>query len=169
MRESNFIDPRGEYKRVCPYCYDTFIATHMNRFYCPEKNGIKNFCKHRQKRLLKELKEDGFKLDRPKRPPLKLLFEPSEKDFRNIDEAIKETLLHRKIEILEQVLGEADSKRISLTELEELGFMIDDTDEFIINEFETRSPKFGNIILIFHTENNVEIKKNLKNQTHECT
>jgi ribosomal protein S27AE len=87
MLLENFQDPRGEYKRICPYCLEPFIATHMNRFYCPEKNGVKNFCKHRQKRLVGELKESGIEIDRPERPPLKLLYEPSEKDFRNIDES----------------------------------------------------------------------------------
>lgn len=159
MNSENFLDPRGEYKRVCPYCYDTFIATHMNRFYCPEKNGIKNFCKHRQKRLVKELNEDGFELERPKRPPLKLLFEPSDKDFRNIDEGIKETLLNRKIKILEKVLGESVSKNIAWDELEKLGFTLDTTDEFTLNDFGSKSPTYGKIQLIRYEGNIMKIKK----------
>lgn len=159
MSIENFKDPRGEYKRICPYCLEPFTATHMNRFYCPEKNGIKNFCKYRQKRLLKGLKEDGFELDRPNRPPLKLLFEPSDKDFRNIDEGIKETLLNRKIKILEKVLGESESKDIAWDELENLGFTLDTTDEFTLNDFGSQSPTYGKIQLIRHEGNIMKIKK----------
>ncbi|MBU3661282.1 MAG: hypothetical protein FGM14_15535 [Flavobacteriales bacterium] len=159
MSIENFKDPRGEYKRICPYCLEPFIATHMNRFYCPEKNGVKNFCKHRQKRLVSELKESGIEIERPKRPPLKLLFEPSDKDFRNIDEGIKETLLNRKIKILEKVLGESESKDIAWDELENLGFTLDTTDEFTLNEFGTQSPTYGKIQLIRHEGNIMKIKK----------
>lgn len=159
MYSENFKDPRGEYKRICPYCLEPFIATHMNRFYCPEKNGIKNFCKHRQKRLIKEFKESGIELERPKRPPLKLLFEPSEKDFRNIDEGIKETLLNRKIKILEKVLGESVSKEIAWDELEKLGFTLDSSDEITLNEFGTQSPTYGKFQLIRHEGNIMKIKK----------
>jgi hypothetical protein len=122
MYSENFKDPRGEYNRICPYCLEPFTATHMNRFYCPEKNGIKNFCKHRQKRLIKELKEDGIEIDRPKRPPLKLLYEPSEKDFRNIDEGIKETLLSRNIKLLNELLDGEKRKIVNLEQLENIGF-----------------------------------------------
>ena len=159
MSIENFKDPRGEYKRICPYCLEPFIATHMNRFYCPEKNGVKNFCKHRQKRLVNELKESGIEIDRPERPPLKLLYEPSEKDFRNIDEGIKETLLNRKIRILEKVLGESDSKDIAWDELENLGFTLDTTDEFTLNDFGSQSPTYGKIQLIRHEGNIMKIKK----------
>jgi hypothetical protein len=45
-------DPRGEYVRICPYCEEEFIANHMLREYCPEKNGKKDYCKNRYKRIL---------------------------------------------------------------------------------------------------------------------
>lgn len=47
-------DPLGEYVRVCPYCGDQFTAGHMNREFCPEKNGFKDYCKNRYKRIVKE-------------------------------------------------------------------------------------------------------------------
>jgi hypothetical protein len=159
MHSDNFKDPRGEYMRICPYCLEPFIATHMNRFYCPEKNGIKNFCKYRHKRLVKLLKDNGVEIDRPKRPPLKLLFETSEKDFRNIDDSIKETLLNRKMKILEKVLGESDSKNIKWANLENLGFTLDTYDEFTVNEFGTRSPTYGEFQLIWIDEYELLIKK----------
>lgn len=162
MKTENFQDPRGEYIRVCPYCHETFIATHMNRFYCPEKNGKKDFCKARFKRLVKELKEVGIEIERPKRPPLKLLFEPSEKTFRNIDEAIQDTVLNRKINILEQFLNDSDSRIISWDELQSLGFTLDEFDEIIENEYGTRSPKYKKIQLVWLEENKIEIRK-LKN------
>jgi hypothetical protein len=46
-------DPRGEYKRTCPYCDKEFTANHMNREFCPEKNGMINYCKNRYKRIAK--------------------------------------------------------------------------------------------------------------------
>jgi ribosomal protein S27AE len=46
-------DPRGEYKRTCPYCEKEFTANHMNREFCPEKNGKIDYCKNRYKRIAK--------------------------------------------------------------------------------------------------------------------
>ena len=46
------IDPRGEYYRECPYCKLQFTANHINREYCPSKNGKKDWCKNRYKRLV---------------------------------------------------------------------------------------------------------------------
>lgn len=57
--ETEYEDPRGEYLRICPYCDDEFVADHMNREFCPEKNGIKNWCKNRYKRISKELNTDN--------------------------------------------------------------------------------------------------------------
>jgi hypothetical protein len=159
MSIENFQDPRGEYKRVCPYCLEHFTVTHMNRYYCPEKNSKKDFCKSRFKRLVKELKESGIEIDRPKRPPLKLFLESVEKNFRNIDEGIKKALLNRKIKILEKVLGESDSKNITWDKLENLGFTLDSYDKFTINEYGTRSPTFDFIQLIWLDENELIIKK----------
>ncbi len=51
MSEFENPDPRDEYIRICPYCVEEFIAGHMNRLFCPEKNGIINFCKNRWKRI----------------------------------------------------------------------------------------------------------------------
>lgn len=46
-----FEDVHGEYLRKCPYCQEFFTADHMNRKFCPTKNGRNNFCKNRWKRL----------------------------------------------------------------------------------------------------------------------
>jgi hypothetical protein len=56
-------DPRGEYKRTCPYCDEEFTAQHMNREYCPEKNGIIDYCKNRYKRLAKLEKEEQARME----------------------------------------------------------------------------------------------------------
>ena len=48
------IDPRGEYYRKCPYCNNEFTARHMNRLFCYEKNGMKDWCKNRYKRLVRK-------------------------------------------------------------------------------------------------------------------
>jgi ribosomal protein S27AE len=47
-------DPLGEYVKVCPYCGEIFTAGHMNRQYCYEKNGFKDYCKNRYKRFSKQ-------------------------------------------------------------------------------------------------------------------
>ncbi|MBU3661527.1 MAG: hypothetical protein FGM14_16815 [Flavobacteriales bacterium] len=159
MQSKNFLDPRGEYKRICPYCKEAFTADHMNRFYCPEKNGIQNFCKHRFKRLINELRENGIEIERPERPPLKLLFEPENKDFRNIDDEILKTILNRKIQILNDVLGENDSKTINWDELQKRGFQIDNEDKFITNDYGTLSPLYDDIFLIRKSINEIQINK----------
>jgi hypothetical protein len=51
LQTHNHPDPRGEYLRICPYCEEIFTADHMLRVYCPEKNGIEDYCKNRYKRL----------------------------------------------------------------------------------------------------------------------
>ena len=51
-------DPRGEYKRTCPYCDKEFTANHMNREFCPEKNGKIDYCKNRYKRIAKYEKSE---------------------------------------------------------------------------------------------------------------
>jgi ribosomal protein S27AE len=57
MREID-MDPRGEYKRECPYCKLQFTANHMNRDYCPSKNGKKDWCKNRYKRIVRKGETD---------------------------------------------------------------------------------------------------------------
>ena len=52
------MDPRGEYMRECPYCKLQFTASHMNRDYCPSKNGKKDWCKNRYKRLVRNGETD---------------------------------------------------------------------------------------------------------------
>jgi ribosomal protein S27AE len=58
-------DPRAEYKRTCPYCEKEFTANHMNREFCPEKNGMIDYCKNRYKRIAKyeKLEQSGNKED----------------------------------------------------------------------------------------------------------
>jgi ribosomal protein S27AE len=157
MHSENFKDPRCEYKRICPYCLEPFTAMHMNRFYCPEKNGIKNFCKHRQKRLIKALKESGIELERPNRPPLKFLFEPSVKDSRNIDEGIKETLLSRNIKLLYELLDGAKKKIVNQEQLENIGFEFESFEKMETNLYGTKSPIYGEIKLTWLSDGKVEI------------
>jgi hypothetical protein len=53
MKEVIDMDPRGEYYRRCPYCKEDFTAKHMNRVFCYEKDGKKDWCKNRYKRLVR--------------------------------------------------------------------------------------------------------------------
>ena len=85
---SNQNDPRGEYTRVCPYCGDSFIADHLSRFYCPEKNGIKNQCKHRQKRIMDKLRKEGGILPVHKKNPIEVVFKDKDLPSNDIDKIV---------------------------------------------------------------------------------
>jgi hypothetical protein len=85
---TNNFDPRGEYTRVCPYCRESFVADHLNRFYCPDKNGRKNFCKNRQKRINDNLRKSGSVLIAHENNPIKVFIEEPEIKERNIDQLI---------------------------------------------------------------------------------
>ena len=50
-------DPIGEYYRICPYCGFEFTANHMNRKFCAEKSGKKDYCKIRYRRSIGKFKE----------------------------------------------------------------------------------------------------------------
>lgn len=63
MMEFENPDPRGEYIRECPYCHDVFTAQHMNREFCPEKNGMIDYCKNRYKRIARLEKEEQCSIE----------------------------------------------------------------------------------------------------------
>lgn len=75
MMEFENPDPIGEYIRDCPYCLDTFIAQHMNRKFCPEKNGMIDYCKNRYKRQARlEMLEQSY-IDIEEPPDIPIQFE----------------------------------------------------------------------------------------------
>lgn len=60
MKREN-IDVNDEYVKIClyEYCREHFRAIHMNQLYCPEKDGIENYCKNRQKRINDNRKKEA--------------------------------------------------------------------------------------------------------------
>jgi hypothetical protein len=51
MKKVLELDPTSEYYRVCPYCKEPFMAHHQLQKFCPVKNDVPNYCKHRYKVL----------------------------------------------------------------------------------------------------------------------
>jgi hypothetical protein len=107
--ENQFIaDPRGEYSRICPYCLEVFIANHLTRIYCPVKNGIKNFCKYRHKRLIQKLNENGAEIvsKNNSKAPLKIIIDKHPKINETIDQKIKTSIIDKNYRILKQLIGQ---------------------------------------------------------------
>ncbi len=48
------IDRTSPFYRECPCCGEEFMADHMHRKFCPEKFGVKDFCKTKFKQLKAE-------------------------------------------------------------------------------------------------------------------
>jgi hypothetical protein len=88
---------------------------------------------------------------------LKLLYEPSEKDFRNIDEGIKETLLSRNIKLLNELLDGEKRKIVNLEQLENIGFEFESFEKMETNESGSKSPIYGKVKLTWQSANKVEI------------
>ena len=72
MMEFENPDPIGEYIRTCPYCEDVFTAQHMNREFCPEKNGLIDYCKNRYKRhaRLEKQEQSDIEIEEPPDIPI---------------------------------------------------------------------------------------------------
>ncbi len=104
-------DPLGEYVKVCPYCGESFTAGHMNRQFCPEKNGFKDYCKNRYKRLVKE--ELSFIVDDQS------ISEETEINTEN--EITKETPLEITIHLMKHLLRHQLTLKLPLNHLSDLG------------------------------------------------
>ena len=119
---TNNIDPRGEYTRVCPYCRESFVADHLSRFYCPDKNGRKNFCKNRQKRINDKLRKSGSVLVAHENNPIKVFIEEPQIKERNVDQLIINAQKSKNCSILTEFLGGKEYTEVSKNELLEKGF-----------------------------------------------
>jgi hypothetical protein len=114
--ESKFNDPRGEYRRQCPYCLEYITVDHMNRIYCPERNGIENFCKNRFKRLKKDFIAEHLTLNKFEVKKLK------RRTKQTIDDAIYHSIVLKNKTILKHVLFGKESITMALIELKRAGF-----------------------------------------------
>lgn len=121
-----FQDPRGEYSRQCPYCLEYITVDHLNRIFCPVKNGIKDFCKNRFKRLKNNLMKNGIVLDKPESRPLKIaITQYHRKKTKTIDDSINDSMITRNKKILESIIGQDEFTEIELNMLLLKGY---DTD-----------------------------------------
>ena len=93
---TNDFDTRGEFMKVYPYCRESFVAGHLSRFYCPDKNGRKKFCKNRQKRINDNLRKSGSVLIVNENNPIKVFIEEPEIKERNINQLIINTQKSKK-------------------------------------------------------------------------
>jgi ribosomal protein S27AE len=100
------LDTYGENFRVCAYCGDVFVAHHGLQQYCHSKNGVANFCKHKQKALVdeKRLSERVIELERAK---INIL-----------------SPVDQNIEILKSIMGEAKEKNVTSDLLDTKGYSI---------------------------------------------
>lgn len=118
-------DPIGEYVKECPYCGDTFTAGHMNRQFCPEKNGYKDYCKNRYKRRIKdELAPDNVDLSTA---------ESENEPIKNPEaETVVETPIELNKLIIQNIMSDTSQKNITSDIL--------DHNCFDINYFDSRTP-----------------------------
>ena len=119
---TNNIDPRGEYTRVCPYCRESFVAYHLSRFYCPDKNGRKNFCKNRQKRINDNLRKSGSVLIEHRKNPMQVFIQEPKKNEKDIDQLVINAQKSKNSSILTEFLGDKEYTEVSKNELLEKGF-----------------------------------------------
>lgn len=145
-----FQDPRGEYSKQCPYCLELITVDHLNRDYCPEKNGIKDFCKNRYRRLKDSLKAMGVVIEKPESKPLKIsITRDKPKSKKTIDDVINDSIIERNKKILESLLGSEEYCKIELSELLQEGYEVD----FYDSEQDTSSGyqvyKIGRFAVVF--------------------
>lgn len=153
-----FQDPRGEYSKQCPYCLEYITVNHLNRIFCTEKNGIKDFCKNRFKRLKNNLMKNGIVLDKPESIPLKIaITEDHRKKTKTIDDSINDSILNRNKKILESLLGFNETLEIGLNELKRKGYEIDFFDESIDNPAKVPVHKVGRFAVVYLENNLVNI------------
>lgn len=106
MSEEHQLDPYGENFRVCAYCGDVFVAHHGLQQYCHSKNGIANYCKHKQKALVSE-----------KRLADRVM------DMERARNGLKSPL-EKNIDILNQLMEGSTEKNISSEILDAKGYQI---------------------------------------------
>jgi len=162
---SNQNDPRGEYTRVCPYCGDSFIADHLTRKYCPEKNGKKNLCKNRQKRMMDKLRKHGGIQLSHKNYPIEVFYKEKDLPSNDIDKIVRDAQINSNIKVLKEILG--DKSHVQLTEIELLanGF-----DKDFFESYEDTLSKIRRFyigVYVFHKmPNNNNIYITLKQNYH---
>ena len=162
---SNQIDPRGEYTRVCPYCKESFIADHLSRFYCPEKDGKKNQCKNRQKRVMDKVRKSGGIIPEHKKSPLEVSFQEKVLPSNDIDKIARDAQINSNIKVLKELLGDKSHVQFTDVELLEKGF---DKEFFESSEVTDKNIRLFYIgyYIYFRNPNNNKIYITLKQSIH---
>ena len=123
---AQFQDPRGEYSKQCPYCLEYITVDHLNREFCPEKNGIKDFCKNRYRRLKDTLKSGGIVIEKPIAKPLNISITRNENNSKKtIDDSIHHSIVARNNKIIESLLYSKIYCQMELSQLLQEGYEID--------------------------------------------
>ena len=144
-----FEDPREEYSRQCPYCLEFITVSHLNRDYCPKKNGIVDFCKNRYKRLKEKLQSTGVVIQKPDRSPIKIdIGDPKLKRSESIDETIRMSLLNRNQTILQSLMEGNDKIEIPKDSIAQLGYSFEVYDAKLENEANLNLFKIGKFALL---------------------
>ena len=139
-------DPIGEYLKTCPYCGDQFTAGHMNRDFCPDKNGHKNYCKNRYKRIVKE--ELSFSVDDQN------IREEADNEANTEAKITKETPIENTIRLMEQLLKHQLTLKIPINHLSNLGASYEANDgEYTIPGTELKVLTYGPYALAWGYEN----------------
>ena len=155
---AQFQDPRGEYSKQCPYCLEYITVNHLNRLFCTEKNGIRDFCKNRFKRLKYNLMGNGVILDKAESIPLKITFNSDHsKTKKTIDESIHDSIVRRNKKILESLLGSEESVKIELHELKKEGYDADFFDSELDNLAGVQLHSVGRFAVAYLDNNSVVI------------
>lgn len=147
---AQFQDPRGEYSKQCPYCLEYITVDHLNRDYCPEKNGKKDFCKNRYRRLKDNFEAIGVVIEKPESKPLKIsITRDNAKSKKTIDDAINDSIVERNKKILESLLGTEDHCEIELNALLLKGYELDCYDSVYDTSSGHQVHKIGRFALAF--------------------
>jgi|LauGreDrversion4_2_1035121.scaffolds.fasta_scaffold784156_2 hypothetical protein len=140
-------DPLGEYVKVCPYCGETFTAGHMNRKFCFEKNGFKDYCKNRYKRKINE-----------ELSSIEVRINTNEERYSIIEnpetESAKETLLDITISLMEHLLNNQLALKLPLNHLSNLGASYEVYDaQYLMPGTELKVLTYGPYALAWGYEN----------------
>jgi hypothetical protein len=97
---------------------------------------------------VKELRECGIELDRPERPPVKLIFDKPAEGFINIDEKIKKDIIQKNVKVFERLLNGAYSNQFKINDLLKEQVIIEVYDRLEDNVYGTKSAVYGTYKLV---------------------
>jgi hypothetical protein len=163
----------SEYYRICPYCGEEFIASHLLRVFCPKKYGKKDFCKSHFKAMLADanliqrsalnIVESTDSFTRKETIPSTLV----ENNAVSVNQSTSISLpppnpiaRMRALEIIEQMLQGCDVKEFDLKEIDISGLDISVFDhQFPLPKCNLFGTELGNYSLFWTHKNKLLITK----------